>query len=225
MECSSHGLVQKRVNGLHFTGGIFTNLTRDHLDYHRTFANYLHAKKSFFDILSPQAFAIVNIDDDHWQAIVQDCQATIKTYSICGKADFKARVLRHSLDGMTLDINGHEVDVHFIGRFNASNLLAIYSTSVMLGKEPEKILTALSAMRSVRGRLDPVRSPKGFLALVDYAHTPDALKNVLSTIREALNGSGRIINCLWCGWQPRQRQTSSDGSRGCQSERLCDSHE
>ena len=199
MECSSHGLVQKRINGLYFSGGIFTNLTRDHLDYHRTFDNYRNAKKSFFDFLSPLAFSIVNADDNHWQTMVQDCKAKIKTYSIHDKADFMAKVQECDLEGMCLDINGREVDVHFIGKFNASNLLAIYGTAVMLGKEPQKILTALSAMRSVRGRLEPMRSPEGFITLIDYAHTPDALRNVLETIHEVLNGKGRIITVCGAG--------------------------
>ena len=134
MECSSHGLVHKRVRGLHFAGGIFTNLTRDHLDYHRTFANYRNAKKAFFDMLPPQAFALVNSDDDNSLSIVSDCKATLKTYSIQHQADFTAHVLRCDKEGMRLEIVGREVDVHFIGRFNASNLLAVYAAAVLLGK-------------------------------------------------------------------------------------------
>ena len=199
MECSSQGLAKKRINGLHYAGGIFTNLTRDHLDYHRTFDNYLHSKKSFFDNLSSQAFAIVNTDDNYGQTMIQDCKATVKTYSINGKADFMASVQKCDIDGMRLSIDGREVDVHFIGQFNASNLLAIYGAAVMLGKKPDDILEALPAMRSVRGRLDPVRSPKGFIALVDYAHTPDALQNVLEAIHAVLNGQGRIITVCGAG--------------------------
>ena len=197
MECSSHGLVHNRVSGLHFTGGIFTNVTRDHLDYHRTFANYRNAKKSFFDMLPPQAFAIVNDDDCNSNIIVSDCKATVKTYSIKHQADFSAHVLGCDKEGMRLEIDGHEVDVHFIGRYNASNLLAVYAAAVMLGKKPDDILKVMPMMRSVSGRLEPVHMPQGFTALVDYAHTPDALQIVLTAIHDVLDDEIRVITV--CG--------------------------
>ena len=197
MECSSHGMVHKRVRGLHFAGGIFTNLTRDHLDYHRTFANYRNAKKSFFDMLPPQAFALVNSDDDNSLSIVSDCKATVKTYSIQHPADFTAHVLRCDNEGMRLEIVGREVDVHFIGRFNASNLLAVYAAAVLLGKKPDDILAAMPLMRNVPGRLQPVHTPQGWTALVDYAHTPDALQKVLTAIHEVMGDKGRLITL--CG--------------------------
>ncbi len=197
MEVSSHSVVQHRVAGLTFKGGIFTNLTRDHLDYHRTFANYRNAKKSFFDMLPPQAFALVNSDDDNSLSIVSDCKATVKTYSIQYPADFTAHVLRCDKEGMRLEIVGREVDVHFIGRFNASNLLAVYAAAVLLGKKPDDILAAMPLMRNVPGRLQPVHTPQGWTALVDYAHTPDALQKVLTAIHEVMGDKGRLITL--CG--------------------------
>lgn len=199
MECSSHGLVQKRVSGLRFKGAIFTNLTRDHLDFHRTVENYRNAKKSFFDQLSPQAFALVNSDDESSKVMVKDCKATVKTYSLLTEADFTGKILESKRDGMQMEINGQKVDVNLIGRFNASNLLAIYGAAVLLGKKPEDILPVLHELKSVKGRLDPVHSPKGFTAYVDYAHTPDALQNVLTTIHELLGENGRIITVCGAG--------------------------
>ena len=199
MECSSHGLVQKRVSGLRFKGAIFTNLTRDHLDFHRTVENYRNAKKSFFDQLSPQAFALVNSDDESSKVMVKDCKATVKTYSLLTEADFTGKILESKHDGMQMEINGQKVDVNLIGRFNASNLLAIYGAAVLLGKKPEDILPVLHELKSVKGRLEPVHSPKGFTAYVDYAHTPDALQNVLTTIHELLGENGRIITVCGAG--------------------------
>ncbi len=199
MECSSHGLVHKRVSALHFAGGIFTNLTRDHLDYHHTFDNYRNAKKSFFDLLSAGAFAVVNADDASSGVMTQDCKATVKTYSICRNADFMAEVIRCDADGMLLRIDGQVVQVRLVGKYNASNLLAVYAAAVMLGKTPGDILDALPKIESVRGRLTPIRSPKGFTAFVDYAHTPDALENVLTTLREVTGGGGRIITVCGAG--------------------------
>ena len=199
MECSSHAIAQKRIGGLTFTGGIFTNLTRDHLDYHKTFKNYRDAKKAFFDSLPKTAFAITNADDKNGQVMVQNCKARIKTYSIRKVADFKARILECHFEGMYLDIDGQEVGVQFIGKFNVSNLLAVYSAARMLGKEREEILVTLSTLKSVSGRLEPVYSPDGFTAIVDYAHTPDALENVLSAIHEVLNGKGHVITVCGAG--------------------------
>ena len=199
MECSSHAIAQKRIGGLKFTGGIFTNLTRDHLDYHKTFENYRDAKKAFFDMLPKSAFAIINVDDKNGMFMVQNTKATVKTYSTRTLADFKARLLECHFEGMYLDINGQEVGVQFIGKFNVSNLLAVYGTAVMLGKEPEDILLVMSTLHSVNGRLEPVRSSQGITAIVDYAHTPDALENVLNAIHEVLNGKGQVITVCGAG--------------------------
>ena len=190
MECSSHAIAQKRIGGLKFTGGLFTNLTRDHLDYHKTVENYRDAKKMFFDNLPKDAFAITNADDKNGMVMVQNTKAKVKTYSTRALADFRARIIESHFEGMYLDINGHEVGVQFIGRFNVSNLLCVYGAAVMLGKDPEEILVAMSTLKSVNGRLDPIRSPEGYTAVVDYAHTPDALENVLNAIHEVL-GTGR----------------------------------
>ena len=200
MECSSHAIQQHRIGGLEFVGGIFTNLTRDHLDYHKTFENYRNAKKMFFDGLSKNAFAITNADDKNGMVMVQNCKATIKTYSIKRIADFRAKILECHFEGMYLEINGKEVGVQFIGKFNVSNLLAVYGTAIMLGKKPEEILIALSTLKSVNGRLEPIQSPEGFTAVVDYAHTPDALENVLSAIHDVLdNKGGRVITVCGAG--------------------------
>ena len=199
MECSSHAIAQKRISGLKFAGGIFTNLTRDHLDYHKTFENYRDAKKAFFDGLPKTAFAITNADDKNGMVMVQNTKATVKTYSIRQMADFRARIIEMHFAGMYLDVDGHEVGVQFIGKFNVSNLLAVYGAARMLGKAPEDILVTLSTLHSVSGRLEPVQSPDGYTAIVDYAHTPDALANVLSSIHEVLNGKGQIITVCGAG--------------------------
>jgi UDP-N-acetylmuramoyl-L-alanyl-D-glutamate--2,6-diaminopimelate ligase len=199
MECSSHAIAQKRIGGLKFAGGIFTNLTRDHLDYHKTFENYRNAKKAFFDGLPKTAFAVTNADDKNGMVMVQNTKATVKTYSVRQMADFRARVIEMHFAGMYLDIDGHEVGVQFIGKFNVSNLLAVYGAARMLGKQPEEILVALSTLHSVSGRLEPIQSPEGFTAIVDYAHTPDALENVLNAIHEVLDGKGRVITVCGAG--------------------------
>ena len=199
MECSSHAIAQKRIGGLKFAGGLFTNLTRDHLDYHKTVENYRDAKKAFFDGLEKDAFAITNADDKNGQYMVQNTKAQVKTYSIRSMADFKAKIIECHFEGMYLDINGKEVGVQFIGKFNVSNLLAVYGAAVMLGKQPEDILVILSTLKSVSGRLEPIHSPEGYTAIVDYAHTPDALENVLNTINEVLNGKGKVITVCGAG--------------------------
>ena len=199
MECSSHAIAQKRIGGLRFTGGLFTNLTRDHLDYHKTFENYRDAKKAFFDGLDKDAFAITNADDKNGLFMVQNTKATVKTYSTRSMADFKAKIIECHFEGMYLDINGKEVGVQFIGKFNVSNLLAVYGAAVMLGKQPEDILVILSTLKSVNGRLEPIRSPEGYTAIVDYAHTPDALENVLNAIHEVLDGKGKVITVCGAG--------------------------
>lgn len=199
MECSSHAIAQKRIGGLRFAGGIFTNLTRDHLDYHKTFENYRDAKKAFFDMLPKTAFAITNADDKNGMVMVQNTKAQVKTYSTRQMADFKARILECHFEGMYLEIDGNEVGVQFIGKFNVSNLLAVYGTAKMLGKSTQDILLVLSTLKSVSGRLEPIHSPEGYTAIVDYAHTPDALENVLSAIHEVLNGKGSVITVCGAG--------------------------
>ena len=199
MECSSHAIAQKRIGGLKFAGGLFTNLTRDHLDYHKTFENYRDAKKAFFDGLPKSAFAITNADDKNGMVMVQNTKAIVKTYSTRTMADFKAKIIECHFEGMYLDINGHEVGVQFIGKFNVSNLLAVYGAAVMLGKNPEDILVIMSTLKSVSGRLEPIRSNDGVTAIVDYAHTPDALENVLNAIHEVLDGKGKVITVCGAG--------------------------
>ena len=199
MEVSSHSVVQKRISGLTFAGGIFTNITRDHLDYHKTFENYLKAKKAFFDNLPKQAFALTNLDDKNGTVMTQNTKAKVAAYSLHSLCDFKGKVLEDSFDGMLLDINNREVNVQFIGRFNASNLLAVYGAACLLGKRPEDILVKLSMLRPVSGRFDAKRSPKGYTAIVDYAHTPDALVNVLEAIHEVLRGRGQVITVVGAG--------------------------
>lgn len=203
MECSSHSIAQKRIGGLTFAGGIFTNLTRDHLDYHKTFENYRDAKKAFFDMLPRKAFAITNADDKNGLYMVQNTAATVRTYSTRSMADYRARILEMSFEGMLLDIDGHEVSVQFVGKFNVSNLLAVYGAARMLGHEPLEILTILSKLHHVAGRFETLRSPRGYTAIVDYAHTPDALINVLGAIREVLkeskNTTGQVITVCGAG--------------------------
>ena len=199
MECSSHAIAQKRIGGLDFAGGLFTNLTRDHLDYHKTFENYRNAKKAFFDQLPKAAFAITNADDKNGMVMVQNTKATVKTYSTRTMADFKAKILECHFGGMYLEIDGREVGVQFIGKFNVSNLLAVYGAAVMLGEKPENVLLVMSTLKSVSGRLDPIQSPEGYTAIVDYAHTPDALENVLNAIHEVLEGKGHVITVCGAG--------------------------
>ena len=199
MECSSHAIAQKRIGGLKFSVGIFTNLTRDHLDYHKTFENYRDAKKAFFDMLPKGSYAIINADDKNGNVMVQNTKATVKTYSTRQMADYRARLIECHFEGMYLEIDGHEVGVQFIGKFNVSNLLAVYGTARVLGEKPEDILIALSTLGSVSGRLEPIRSADGFTAIVDYAHTPDALENVLNAIHEVLDGRGKVITVCGAG--------------------------
>lgn len=199
MECSSHSIHQKRIGGLKFAGGIFTNLTRDHLDYHKTFENYRDAKKAFFDGLSKDAFAITNLDDKNGMVMVQNCAAKVSTYSTRAMADLRGKIIEESIEGMLLDINGTEVSVAFVGRFNVSNLLGVYGAAVALGKDPQEVLRVLSILKPVNGRFEAIRSPKGFSAIVDYAHTPDALENVLTSINEIVNGRGQVITVCGAG--------------------------
>lgn len=199
MEVSSHAVAQHRIGGLKFAGGIFTNLTRDHMDYHKTVDNYLRAKKAFFDALPKEAFVVTNADDKNGLVMTQNTRAKVHTYSLRSLADFKGRILEHHFDGMLLDINNVELFVQFIGRFNASNLLAVYGAAILLGKRPDEVLTVLSTLRPVNGRFDAQHSPKGYTAIVDYAHTPDAIVNVLGAIHEVQGGKGQVITVVGAG--------------------------
>ena len=199
MEVSSHAVAQHRIGGLKFAGGIFTNLTRDHMDYHKTVDNYLRAKKAFFDGLPKEAFVVTNADDKNGLVMTQNTRAKVHTYSLRSLADFKGRILEHYFDGMLLDINNVEVFAQFIGRFNASNLLAVYGAAILLGKRPDEVLTVLSTLRPVNGRFDAQHSPLGYTAIVDYAHTPDAIANVLGAIHEVQGGKGQVITVVGAG--------------------------
>lgn len=199
MEVSSHSVDQRRIAGLQFDGGLFTNITRDHIDYHLTFENYLKAKKQFFDELSSEAFALTNADDKNGLVMLQNSNAKKYTYSLRTLADFKTRILEHGFEGMLLDINDREVNVSFIGKFNASNLSAVFGTAVLLGQDEIEVLRIISSLHSVSGRFETLHSPAGFTAIVDYAHTPDALTNVIDTINQILQGNGRLITVVGCG--------------------------
>ena len=199
MEVSSHAIDQKRISGIDFNGGIFTNLTRDHLDYHNSVENYLKAKKTFFDDLPRSSFALTNADDKSGMVMLQNTAAQKLTYSLRTLADFKGKIIESHFEGTEIDINGRDVYTHFVGRFNVYNLLAVYGAAVALGEEQENILIALSTLHSVSGRFETIRSPQGITAIVDYAHTPDALENVLNGINEVLEGNGRVITVVGAG--------------------------
>lgn len=201
MEVSSHAIDQRRISGLHFAGAIFTNLTRDHLDYHGTVENYLKAKKRLFDDMPREAFCLTNADDRNGLVMTQNTRAQrVATYSVRGLADFKARILESHFDGMLLEVDGREMAVHFCGRFNASNLLAVTGAAVLLGQKEEEVLQALSALHPVAGRFEAISSPQGgWTAIVDYAHTPDALVNVLTAIHDVLQGRGRVLTVVGAG--------------------------
>lgn len=199
MEVSSHSADQKRIAGLKFEGGIFTNLTHDHLDYHKTFDNYLLAKKRFFDSLPQSSFALVNIDDRNGRVMLQNCPARHYTFSVRGMADYRSSIIEQSFAGMGLKIQGEEVWTRFIGDFNASNLLAVYAASELLGAPKKEILTVLSDLHAVAGRLEVIKSPGGISGIVDYAHTPDALLNVIDTINKIREGSVQLITVVGAG--------------------------
>ncbi|MCQ2198899.1 MAG: UDP-N-acetylmuramoyl-L-alanyl-D-glutamate--2,6-diaminopimelate ligase [Paludibacteraceae bacterium] len=199
MEVSSHSADQKRIAGIQFDGGIFTNITRDHLDYHKTFDNYIKAKQSFFTSLPKNAFALTNVDDKNGLVMTQCSKANVKTYSVRQIADYKAKIVCDSFEGMELEISNKSVFTQFVGRFNASNLLAVYGACRLLGKEEQETLVALSTMVPVNGRFEAITSPSGYVSIVDYAHTPDALMNVISTINEVKNGDSRLITIVGCG--------------------------
>lgn len=199
MEASSHAIDQKRISGLEFDGGIFTNLTRDHLDYHKTVEAYLKAKKKFFDELPAGAFALTNADDKSGWVMLQNTAAKKLAYSLRTLADFKGKIIESLIQGTDLEVNGREVFVRFVGKFNAYNLLAVYGAAVALGKDPEEVLVALSSLHPVAGRFETLPSPAGYTGIVDYAHTPDALANVLTAIREVLPDEARIITVVGAG--------------------------
>ena len=199
MEVSSHSTHQHRIDGLHFCGAIFTNLTRDHLDYHKTVDNYLKAKKAFFDMLPDDSFAVVNVDDKAGLVMVQNTAARKYTYSLRSMADYKCRILESRLNGTLLEVNGNEVEVMFTGRFNAYNLLAVYSAACLMGLDPADVLVKMSLLVPVAGRFQTLLSPKGYTAIVDYAHTPDAIINVLNSIKDVIGTSGKIITVVGAG--------------------------
>ncbi len=199
MECSSHAIVQERTRGLHFAGGVFSNITHDHLDYHKTFAEYIRAKKLFFDSLGKEAFALINADDRNGSIMVQNTAAAVRTYSLRSMADFRCKIVETHLDGMLLRIDSQEVWVGLIGKFNAYNLLAVYGTAVSLGFERSEVLTAISTLKAVDGRFEVFRAADGTTAVVDYAHTPDALENVIQTIEELRAPSQKLIVVCGCG--------------------------
>ena len=199
MEVSSHAVEQKRIAGLHFAGGIFTNLTHDHLDYHKTFDNYLAAKKKFFDGLTPEAFSLVNNDDRNGSVMVQNCRASKHTFSMRGMADFRCNIIEQGFEGMLLKVNGTEVWTHFIGDYNASNLLAVYGGAILLGANKEEVLSVLSNLRPVDGRMEVIRSDNGITGIVDYAHTPDAVENVIEAINRLRQGAGKLIVVVGAG--------------------------
>jgi len=217
MEVSSHAVDQKRISGLKFAGGIFTNLTHDHLDYHKTFGNYLSAKKSFFDSLSPDAFALVNADDKNSEVMLQNCRARKYKFSTHGVADFRASVIEQGMDGMELRIDREEVWVSFIGDYNASNLLAVYAAARLLGQRKRDILLMLSELEPVRGRLEVIRV-NNITGIVDYAHTPDALINVIDTLNKIRQGKGQLITVVGAGGdrdrtkRPKMARICAEGS-------------
>ncbi len=199
MEVSSHAIHQKRVHGLHFTGGVFTNLTQDHLDYHNNMLEYRNVKKSFFDELPTEAFALTNIDDKNGLVMLQNTKAEKYTYSLRSMADFKARIFEKHFDGSEIEINGKTLIIQFVGVFNVYNMLAVYGAAMLLGLDENEILRMLSMLKPVAGRFQTIRSPKRYTAIVDYAHTPDALSNVLDSINEVLSGNGQVITVVGCG--------------------------
>jgi UDP-N-acetylmuramoyl-L-alanyl-D-glutamate--2,6-diaminopimelate ligase len=199
MEVSSHAVVQNRIAGVHFAGAVFTNITHDHLDYHKTFEEYIKAKKGFFDMLSSDAFALVNKDDANGMVMIQNTKASKKTYSLRAMADFRCKVVENQFSGLLLNIDNNDVWSKLIGNFNAYNLLAVYATAMLLKEDKVNILTTLSTLNSVEGRFQYVRTDNGVVGIVDYAHTPDALVNVLKTINDIRTGNEQVITVVGCG--------------------------
>jgi UDP-N-acetylmuramoyl-L-alanyl-D-glutamate--2,6-diaminopimelate ligase len=199
MEVSSHAIHQHRIAGIEFAGGVFTNITHDHLDYHKSFSEYIRAKQRFFDSLPGESFALTNMDDKNGRIMVQNSKARILTYSSRAVADYHCRVLETHFDGMLLNINGKEVWTRFVGKFNAYNLVAVFAVAVSLGQESQEVYAGISNLEPVKGRFETIRSLDGKLAVVDYAHTPDALKNVLSAISEIRTREGQVITVVGAG--------------------------
>lgn len=199
MEVSSHAIHQNRIKGVQFDGAVFTNITHDHLDYHGTFDEYIKAKKMFFDGLSDSAFALVNTDDKQGEIMLQNCKATKRTYAFKSLADYKGKIIENQFDGLLLNIQGNEVWTKLIGAFNAYNALAVYAVAELLGEDKIDILTALSKIGAVEGRFQYIKSESGVVGIVDYAHTPDALENVLKTIKEIRTGNETVISVIGCG--------------------------
>lgn len=216
MEVSSHSIAQRRIAGLDFDGALFTNLTRDHIDYHKTFDNYRDTKKRLFDDLKPTAFAVTNKDDKNGLVMTQNCKAAVYTYSTRAMADYRAQILEEGFDGMLLQLDGQEVFVPLVGRFNVSNLLCIYGAAINLGFDKIEILRVLSTLTPVNGRFETIRSPKGWTAIIDYAHTPDAVDNVIQTINEIRKG--KLFTVVGCGGnrdkgkRPMMAQIAKHGS-------------
>jgi UDP-N-acetylmuramoyl-L-alanyl-D-glutamate--2,6-diaminopimelate ligase len=199
MEVSSHAIDQERIAGLKFAGAVFTNITHDHLDYHKTFENYITSKKRLFDELAGESYALVNVDDKRGMVMLQNTRAVRKTFGLRKMADFKGRIITNSIEGLELEIDGKNVWFKLIGDFNAYNILGVYGASSLLGEDPEEVLRHLSALRGVSGRFEVVMPGSRFTAIVDYAHTPDALKNVLETIGQFKSGTGQVITVVGCG--------------------------
>lgn len=218
MEVSSHAIEQRRIAGVRFVGGVFTNLTRDHIDYHHSFDNYLKAKKMFFDHLTSTAFALTNVDDKNGMVMLQNTKADKYRYSIYSKGDYNARLLSEEITGMALEIGGKELHTPFVGRFNLSNLIAVYAVARLLGQEDLEVLRLMSLLKPVVGRFETLHASTGYTAIVDYAHTPDALKNVISTIREIIESPQRLITVVGCGGdrdkgkRPLMAQEAVEGS-------------
>ncbi len=199
MEVSSHAIVQNRIAGINFTGALFSNITHDHLDYHKTFDEYIKAKKQFFNLLPSTAFALTNRDDKNGMVMLQNTKANKYTYALKNIADYKCKIIESHLNGLLLNIDNHEVWVKLIGTFNAYNILSVYATAVLLKQDITSVLTALSNLNSVEGRFQYIKSPNGVIGIIDYAHTPDALKNVLETVKEIRSGSEQVITLVGCG--------------------------
>lgn len=218
MEVSSHALEQHRVDGVHFSHGVFTNITHDHLDYHLTFNNYIKAKKKLFDMLSADSCSIVNKDDRHWADIIKNSAGDVKTYSLKSTADFKGRIIENQFSGLQINVNGHELWTQLIGEFNASNLLAIYGVAMSCGLDELEVLTQISKIKPAPGRFQQVPSKDGVNGIVDYAHTPDALSNVLDTIKKIRTGNEKVFTVVGCGGdrdktkRPKMAQIAAKGS-------------
>ena len=199
MEVSSHAVDQKRISGIQFKGGIFTNITHDHLDYHKTFENYIKAKKAFFDALGPEAFSLTNKDDKNGMVMLQNTKSTRYTYSLHGGADFNVKIIESDFSGMQIKLQGEDIWTPLVGKFNAYNLLAVYAAATLITEGLEEISVAMSALGRVNGRFEAINGPEGRAAIIDYAHTPDALENVIQTIKNIQKGDSQLICVVGCG--------------------------